>query len=95
MNFDKLAVGPNPPHGINVIVEVPLRSDPIKYQFDRTAGAIVVGPLPVHDEILPLYLGLHPDGGRALRGLPRDHAGVRQGEGLRVARAGAAPSGRG
>ena len=42
MNFDKLAVGPNPPHEINVIAEVPLRSDPIKYQFDRTAGAIVV-----------------------------------------------------
>ena len=42
MNFDKLAVEPSPPHGINVIVEVPLRSDPIKYQFDRSAGAIVV-----------------------------------------------------
>jgi inorganic pyrophosphatase len=42
MNFDKLAVGPDPPHEINVIIEVPPRSDPIKYQLDRTAGAIVV-----------------------------------------------------
>jgi inorganic pyrophosphatase len=42
MNFDKLAAGPNPRPEINVIVKAPLRSDPIKYRFDRTAGAIVV-----------------------------------------------------
>ena len=84
MNFDKLAVGPNPPHGINCHRRgaAALRSDQVPIRQDR--GGDRGRPLPVHDEILPLYLGLHPDGGRALRGLPRDHAGVRQGEGLRV-----------
>jgi inorganic pyrophosphatase len=42
IDIEKIAVGPNPPHEINVIVEVPLRSDPIKYEFDKSAGAIVV-----------------------------------------------------
>jgi hypothetical protein len=42
MDFEKLAAEPNPPHEINIVVELPLRSDPIKYQFDRTAGVIVV-----------------------------------------------------
>jgi inorganic pyrophosphatase len=35
-------VGPNPPYEINANIEVPLRSDPIKYEFDKSAGAIVV-----------------------------------------------------
>ena len=84
MNFDKLAVEPNPPHGINCHRRgaAALRSDQVPIRQDR--GGDHGRPLPVHDEILPLYLELHPDGGRALRGLPRDHAGVRQGEGLRV-----------
>ena len=81
MNFDKLAVGPNPPHGINCHRRgaAALRSDQVPIRQDRWGDR--GRPLPVHDEILPLYLGLHPDGGRALRGLPRDHAGVRQGGG--------------
>jgi inorganic pyrophosphatase len=32
----------DPTRKIKVIVEVPLRSDPIKYEFDKAAGAIVV-----------------------------------------------------
>jgi inorganic pyrophosphatase len=42
VDIDKIAVGPNPPQEISVIVEVPLRSDPIKYELDKAAGAIVV-----------------------------------------------------
>lgn len=42
MNIDKIVVGRNPPFEINAIIEVPLRSDPIKYEFDGSAGAIVV-----------------------------------------------------
>jgi inorganic pyrophosphatase len=54
MDIDKIAVGPNPPHEINVIVEVPLRSDPIKYEFDKAAGADRGRPFPVHGHVLPL-----------------------------------------
>ena len=54
MNIDKVAVGANPPQEINVIVEVPLRSDPIKYEFDKAAGSDRGRPLPVHDDVLPM-----------------------------------------
>ena len=42
MNYAKLSPGKNPPHEINVLIEVPLRSDPIKYEFDKESGAIFV-----------------------------------------------------
>lgn len=42
MNIDKLPAGRNPPDEVNVIIEVPLRSDPIKYEFDKETGAIFV-----------------------------------------------------
>jgi inorganic pyrophosphatase len=42
MNYAKLPPGNNPPHEINVLIEVPLRSDPIKYEFDKENGCIFV-----------------------------------------------------
>ena len=30
MEIDKLPAGANPPHEVNVVIEVPLRSDPDK-----------------------------------------------------------------
>ena len=34
MDINRLPPGKNPPHEVNVLVEVPLRSDPIKYEYD-------------------------------------------------------------
>jgi inorganic pyrophosphatase len=42
MNIEKLPPGANPPHEINVLIEVPLRSDPIKYEYDKETGFIFV-----------------------------------------------------
>ena len=42
MDIDKLPPGSNPPHEINVLIEVPLRSDPIKYEYDKENGFIFV-----------------------------------------------------
>ena len=42
MDIKKIPAGKNPPDEVNVIVEVPLRSDPIKYEFDKDSGAIFV-----------------------------------------------------
>lgn len=42
MNIDAISVGKNPPHEVNVIVEVPLGGEPIKYEMDKEAGALVV-----------------------------------------------------
>lgn len=42
MDIAKVSVGKNPPHELNVIIEVPMGSDPVKYEIDKTSGAIFV-----------------------------------------------------
>jgi inorganic pyrophosphatase len=42
MNIDKIAIGANPPDDINVIIEVPIGGEPIKYEMDKESGALVV-----------------------------------------------------
>jgi inorganic pyrophosphatase len=42
MRIDAIAVGVNPPQDVNVIVEVPIGGEPIKYELDKAAGTLVV-----------------------------------------------------
>ena len=42
MNIEKIGAGKNAQEEINVIIEVPMGSDPVKYEFDKDAGAIMV-----------------------------------------------------
>ena len=42
MNIDLIPVGDSPPERINVIIEVPLGGEPVKYEFDKKSGAIFV-----------------------------------------------------
>jgi len=42
MNIDKISIGKDAPNYVNVIIEVPMNSDPVKYEFDKDAGAIFV-----------------------------------------------------
>ncbi len=42
MRIDAVAIGENPPEDVNVIVEVPVGGQPIKYEMDKEAGALVV-----------------------------------------------------
>jgi inorganic pyrophosphatase len=42
MRLDAIAVGTNPPHDINVIIEVPVGGEPIKYELDKASGTLVV-----------------------------------------------------
>ena len=42
MNLDLISIGENPPQDINVIVEVPIGGEPIKYEWNKAAGALVV-----------------------------------------------------
>lgn len=42
MDISKIPVGSNPPWDINVIIEVPLGADPVKYEMDKESGAIFV-----------------------------------------------------
>lgn len=42
MDISKIKVGDNPPKDVNVIIEVPLGSDPVKYELDKDSGVMVV-----------------------------------------------------
>ena len=42
MDMSKVLAGVNPPSDINVIIEVPLGGEPIKYELDKDSGAMVV-----------------------------------------------------
>ncbi len=42
MDISKIAAGSNPPDDLNVIIEVPLGGDPIKYEIDKASGAMFV-----------------------------------------------------
>jgi inorganic pyrophosphatase len=42
MRIDAIAIGLNPPEDVNVIVEVPIGGEPIKYEMDKAAGTLVV-----------------------------------------------------
>ncbi len=42
MNIDAIRIGNNPPEDVNVIIEVPIGGEPIKYEMDKAAGTLVV-----------------------------------------------------
>ncbi|MCB1692035.1 MAG: inorganic diphosphatase [Pseudomonadales bacterium] len=42
MRIDEIPAGKNPPEDINVIIEVPVGGEPIKYEMDKASGALFV-----------------------------------------------------
>ncbi|MBR9866648.1 inorganic diphosphatase [uncultured Amphritea sp.] len=42
MSFEKVPAGNDLPNDINVIIEIPADSDPVKYEIDKDSGAIFV-----------------------------------------------------
>ena len=42
MHLDAIAIGQNPPDDVNVIIEVSIGGEPIKYEMDKAAGTLVV-----------------------------------------------------
>ena len=42
MRLDAIPIGSNPPHDVNVIIEVPIGGEPIKYEMDKAAGTLIV-----------------------------------------------------
>ncbi|MBZ0162246.1 MAG: inorganic diphosphatase [Notoacmeibacter sp.] len=42
MRIDAIEIGKNPPEDVNVIIEVPVGGQPIKYEMDKEAGTLVV-----------------------------------------------------
>ena len=72
MRIDAIPIGVNPPHDVNVIIEVPVGGEPIKYEMDKEAGTLVVDRF--------LYTAMRYPGNylrRPDRQYPRDRAGRR------------------
>ena len=42
MRLEAIPIGRNPPYDVNVIIEVPIGGEPIKYEMDKAAGTLVV-----------------------------------------------------
>ncbi len=42
MSLDKVNPGSNAPDSFNVIIEIPMNADPVKYEVDKESGAIFV-----------------------------------------------------
>ena len=42
MRIDAISIGDCPPDDVNVIIEVPVGGNPIKYELDKEAGTLVV-----------------------------------------------------
>ncbi len=42
MNLDRVDAGRQPPEEFNVIIEIPMNADPIKYEVDKETGALFV-----------------------------------------------------
>ncbi len=42
MTLERVTAGRNVPHDVNVIIEIPMNADPVKYEVDKHTGAVFV-----------------------------------------------------
>jgi inorganic pyrophosphatase len=42
MRIEHIPTGDNPPESLNVLIEVPVGGEPVKYEFDKASGALFV-----------------------------------------------------
>lgn len=42
MRIDAIEIGSNPPEDVNVIIEVPVGGEPVKYEMDKASGTLFV-----------------------------------------------------
>jgi len=42
MNIDNISIGSNVPEIVNVIIEIPAESSPVKYEIEKESGALIV-----------------------------------------------------
>jgi len=42
MDINKVPVGENPPYDVNVLIEIPMGGNPVKYELDKESGAMYV-----------------------------------------------------
>ena len=60
MDISKISSGKNIPDQINVIIEVPMNADPVKYEMDKDSGAIFVDRFIATPMYYPCNYGFIP-----------------------------------
>lgn len=61
MNINNVTPGKNAPDEVNVIIEVPMGSDPVKYEFDKELGIICVDRFVQTAMFYPCNYGFIPN----------------------------------
>lgn len=61
MNLSSIPAGKNPPQDINVVIEVPQGSDPVKYECDKDSGALFVDRFMPTAMFYPANYGFVPN----------------------------------
>ena len=60
MNLDRVGPGDNPPDEINVIIEIPIHGEPVKYELDKKTGALFVDRYLNTSMVYPCNYGYIP-----------------------------------
>ena len=60
MDIKKISIGKNAPNYVNVVIEVPMNSDPVKYEFNKDSGAIEVDRFIATPMYYPCNYGFVP-----------------------------------
>jgi inorganic pyrophosphatase len=60
MNIDKIAVGKDVPESVNVIIEIPAQSSPVKYEVDKESGSLIVDRFMSAPMFYPANYGFVP-----------------------------------
>jgi inorganic pyrophosphatase len=61
MDLSKISAGKNPPHDINVVIEIPSGSGAIKYEVDKDSGALMVDRFLGTSMVYPASYGFIPN----------------------------------
>lgn len=60
MDINKISIGKNPPHEVNAIIEIPQGGYPVKYEMDKSSGALYVDRFLHTSMIYPGNYGFIP-----------------------------------
>jgi inorganic pyrophosphatase len=60
INLSKITVGSNYPNEMNVVIEIPANSDPIKYEIDEESGNLILDRIQATPMFYPCNYGFIP-----------------------------------
>jgi inorganic pyrophosphatase len=60
MRIDAIPIGSNPPEDVNVVIEVPIGGEPIKYELDKDSGTLFVDRFLYTSMRYPVNYGFVP-----------------------------------